>query len=52
MMAQIHMAMFVKNVALIGGALFIAYAGAGPLSLDARTHAHKMPTGSTVGVAA
>jgi putative oxidoreductase len=49
MMAQIHMAMFVKNVSLIGGALFIAYAGAGPLSLDARAQARKAPIESTVG---
>ena len=49
MMAQIHMAMFVKNVSLIGGALFIAYAGAGPLSLDARAQARKASTGSAAG---
>lgn len=36
MQQQLHMAMFMKNIALIGTALFIAYAGAGPLSLDAR----------------
>ncbi|HWU90896.1 MAG TPA: DoxX family protein [Kofleriaceae bacterium] len=36
MMAMIHRVMFMKNVALIGGALLIAYFGAGPLSLDAR----------------
>ena len=29
-------AMFMKNVALIGGALLLAYFGAGPLSIDAR----------------
>jgi putative oxidoreductase len=28
--------MFVKNVSVLGGALLIAYFGAGPLSLDAR----------------
>lgn len=36
MMQQMHMAMFMKNIALLGTALYIAYAGAGPLSLDAR----------------
>ncbi len=36
MMAQMQMAMFMKNLALFGGALLIAYHGAGPLSLDAR----------------
>jgi putative oxidoreductase len=36
--AAIHtqQAMFVKNVALIGAALLLAYVGGGPLSLDAR----------------
>lgn len=29
-------AMFMKNVAMLGAALLIAWAGAGPLSLDAR----------------
>ncbi|MDA1191932.1 MAG: DoxX family protein [Candidatus Poribacteria bacterium] len=36
MMAQIHQVMFMKNVSMLGAALFIAYVGAGPLSLDAR----------------
>ena len=36
MLAQLQMAMFFKNVALLGGALLIAYHGAGALSLDAR----------------
>lgn len=36
MMAQMHQGMFLKNVAMLGGALLIAYFGAGPLSLDAR----------------
>ena len=35
-MAQMQMAHFSKNVALLGAALFIAFFGAGPLSLDAR----------------
>jgi putative oxidoreductase len=34
-MAHAQQAMFVKNVALLGGALMIAYFGSGPLSLDA-----------------
>jgi len=33
--SQIEKAMFIKNVAMLGGALFISYFGAGPLSLDA-----------------
>ena len=36
MMKQMQMVMFTKNLALMCGALFIAYFGAGPLSLDAR----------------
>jgi putative oxidoreductase len=36
MMAQMQMIMFMKNVAIIGGALLISQFGAGPLSLDAR----------------
>ncbi len=36
MMAQIQMAMFLKNVSMVGGALLISQFGAGPLSLDAR----------------
>ena len=35
MMAQIQRAMFLKNVSMIGGALLIAYFGAGPISVDA-----------------
>lgn len=35
-MAQLQMVMFMKNFALIGGALLISQFGAGPLSLDAR----------------
>jgi putative oxidoreductase len=35
MMAQMQMAMFMKNVSLLGGALLIAQVGAGPFSLDA-----------------
>ena len=36
MMAQIQIAMFMKNVSMIGGALLISQFGAGPFSLDAR----------------
>lgn len=36
MMAQIQMAMFLKNVSMLGGALLISQLGAGPWSLDAR----------------
>jgi putative oxidoreductase len=35
LMAQMQMALFMKNVALIGGALFISQFGAGPFSVDA-----------------
>jgi putative oxidoreductase len=37
-MVQMHQAMFMKNVTMLGGALLLAYWGAGPLSLDARRH--------------
>jgi putative oxidoreductase len=33
-MAQLQMAMFLKNVSMLGGALLIAYFGAGPVSAD------------------
>jgi putative oxidoreductase len=36
MMRQMQMANFMKNLALAGGALLIAYFGAGPMSLDVR----------------
>jgi putative oxidoreductase len=36
MMAQMQMAMFLKNLSMLGGALLISQFGAGPLSLDAR----------------
>ena len=35
-MRQIQMAFFMKNLAMLGGALLIAYWGAGPVSLDER----------------
>ena len=36
MMVQMQMAMFMKNVSMMGAALLITQLGAGPLSLDAR----------------
>ena len=36
MMAQMQMGFFMKNLAMLGGALLITHFGAGPLSLDAR----------------
>ncbi len=36
MTAQVQQAMFMKNVAILGGVLLIWYFGAGPLSLDSR----------------
>jgi putative oxidoreductase len=36
MMAQIQMAMFMKNASILGGALLISQFGSGPLSLDGR----------------
>ena len=36
MMRQMQMIMFMKNVAMLGGALLISQFGAGPWSLDAR----------------
>ena len=37
-MMQMQMAMFMKNMSMLGGAFIITYFGAGPLSLDARAH--------------
>ena len=34
MAAQMQMAMFIKNISILGAALMIAYFGTGPLSLD------------------
>lgn len=39
MMMQMQMAMFMKNMSMLGGALMIAYFGAGPLSIDNRKKA-------------
>lgn len=38
---QVERALFLRNVALLGGALFIGYFGGGPLSLDALIHREK-----------
>ena len=35
MMAQMQQIMFMKNLSILGGALFISHFGSGPLSLDA-----------------
>jgi putative oxidoreductase len=37
MKQQIQMALFMKNIGLLGGALMITYFGAGPISLDSRS---------------
>lgn len=34
--AELQQIMFMKNVSMLGGALLLAYFGAGPMSLDAR----------------
>jgi putative oxidoreductase len=36
MVAKMNMIMFMKNVAMLGGALLISQFGSGPLSLDNR----------------
>ena len=36
MMRQTQMAMFMKNISMLGGALLITYFGSGPLSIDAQ----------------
>lgn len=38
---QVESALFLRNVALLGGALLIGYYGGGPLSLDALMHREK-----------
>ena len=38
-MAQMQMVNFMKNLSMLGAALFITYFGAGPLSIDARQSA-------------
>jgi putative oxidoreductase len=46
MMAQMQLGMFLKNLAMLGSALLIAYFGAGPLSLDARRSRRAVPAGA------
>ena len=41
MVAQIQMAMFMKNVAMLGAALLISQLGAGPLSLDTKRNSSR-----------
>jgi putative oxidoreductase len=43
MMRQLQLAMFLKNLSMLGGALLIAYFGSGPLSLDSRQAASPAP---------
>jgi putative oxidoreductase len=40
---QLEQAMFLKNITMLGGALLIAYFGAGPVSLDAMADPHREP---------
>ena len=40
MMRGMQMALFMKNVSMLGAALLITQVGAGPLSLDARYYSH------------
>lgn len=51
MMRMMHQAMFMKNLALLGGALLVAYFGAGPVSLDERAR-RAVPEAEPVRVAA
>jgi putative oxidoreductase len=41
MMGQLQMGMFIRNLAIIGGALMISQFGAGPWSLDALRSSHR-----------
>jgi putative oxidoreductase len=38
MMAQLQLAMFLKNVSMLGGALIVSHFGAGPASIDVSRH--------------
>lgn len=44
MMAQMHQVMFMKNLSMMGAALFIAYRGVGELSLE-RAQRSRVPVG-------
>jgi putative oxidoreductase len=46
LMAQMQQVMFMKNVSMLGAALFIAYFGAGPVSVDARQPARLHRSGA------
>jgi putative oxidoreductase len=39
--AQMQMAMFMKNVSMLGAALLFSYFGAGPISFDERRNTHQ-----------
>ena len=52
MMRMMHQAMFMKNLGLLGGALLIAYFGAGPVSLDERAQRPVEEAGPARAVAA
>jgi putative oxidoreductase len=51
MMRMMQQAMFMKNLAMLGGALLIAYFGAGPVSLDERAE-QPLPEASPARAAA
>jgi putative oxidoreductase len=51
-MAQMQQIMFMKNVAMAGGALLVAYFGSGPLSLDAWLEARHHPAHAPAPAAA
>ncbi len=38
--AQIQMAMFMKNISMLGGAFLITYFGSGPLSIDSKANSN------------
>ncbi len=46
MMAQVQQAMFMKNLSMLGGALMLAWFGAGPVSLDARATSERAGAGA------
>jgi putative oxidoreductase len=52
MAAQIQQVMFMKNLAMAGGALLIGYFGSGPLSVDAWSEARHIPTSAQAPAAA
>lgn len=52
MAAQVQQVMFLKNVAMLGGALAFAYFGAGPYSMDARVKVdERTPIGAATSMA-